>query len=688
MKKILLILALLSAAPVWATTYYMRADGSAANKAAATSCSAASTAMNVTTHNAQTFSAGDTVTLCDTGGVFRDAILTPPSSGSVGSPITYTNSGSPVVSAGNLVTGWDTFNQSISHAPTASLTTGFGYRITIPANTYTVTGASIKITLAAGAGATGSIVSGAYIGLKAGSGDAWAMQAGTITQFLFSGSGGVTVPQNGTVTSDALTFSFDPTQTYIISIGTTTGTQSTAYATLGSSGSFYKSNDGANAGVADPATYTAAPNNNWYGFSALKVYGTQANTYQAAVAAQPYVVATDGTRGTPEASTGALTADGQWYWVSGSLYLYSTTAPSGRTVEAGARLYCVQSTAKNYLTINGLACQTANNAGMYSTGTNVIYTGNTITNAGGQHNYDQGIYIAGANSQALRNTISHTYVYGITTIADSSIIEYNLINDCWDGVSYIPSVQIGHGAGINVQSSNALVAYNYVTLAYQGMQDLSATNDTAIYNVFANSLLTGIGHGAGTAGSPLRAYGNTIIHNPIFVSGHGLVAQGSGDGFIAENNICYEAFTGANTNVECMAIDSTSYTVTVNNNLYYIIPGGTGSIGELLTTQYTPLSAWKTALAGTSFTGKDANSISADPLFTNYAGADYSIKASSPAANAGINLGSTYQMAICPGSTWPNNVTLCNQNSYGTGWEIGAFVAVPSSGNALWFGIP
>ena len=40
-------------------TYYMRADGVAANKAAATSAAAAATSMSVAVHNGETFSAGE-----------------------------------------------------------------------------------------------------------------------------------------------------------------------------------------------------------------------------------------------------------------------------------------------------------------------------------------------------------------------------------------------------------------------------------------------------------------------------------------------------------------------------------------------------------------------------------------------------------------------------------------------------
>ena len=76
------------------TTYYMRADGSAANKAAATSIAAAATSMSMTTHNSETFSAGDVIVLSSLGGVFRGlsaAVMPVPSSGASGNPIIYTN---------------------------------------------------------------------------------------------------------------------------------------------------------------------------------------------------------------------------------------------------------------------------------------------------------------------------------------------------------------------------------------------------------------------------------------------------------------------------------------------------------------------------------------------------------------------------------------------------------------------
>ena len=55
----------------WGYTYYLRADGSAANKSFATGCSSPETAMDISTHNQQSFSPGDKIVLCDEGGVFR-----------------------------------------------------------------------------------------------------------------------------------------------------------------------------------------------------------------------------------------------------------------------------------------------------------------------------------------------------------------------------------------------------------------------------------------------------------------------------------------------------------------------------------------------------------------------------------------------------------------------------------------
>lgn len=59
--------------------------------------------------------------------------------------------------------------------------------------------------------------------------------------------------------------------------------------------------------------------------------------------------------------------------------------------------------------------------------------------------------------------------------------------------------------------------------------------------------------------------------------------------------------------------------------------------------------------------------------------ADYTLKSTSPAIDAGKDLGITYQNGLDPDSVWPTakgggSITTLDQDNYGFGWEIGAFV--------------
>jgi hypothetical protein len=104
--------------PAWGATYYMRADGNAAGKSAATSCSSAAGAMSVATHNKQTLSPDDTVFLCDNGGTYTSSIIVP-SSGTAGHPITYANApgSTPVIDLSMVVSGWSGPANGVYTAP-------------------------------------------------------------------------------------------------------------------------------------------------------------------------------------------------------------------------------------------------------------------------------------------------------------------------------------------------------------------------------------------------------------------------------------------------------------------------------------------------------------------------------------------------------------------------------------------
>lgn len=89
----------------WGATYYVRADGTAPDKWAATGCSSAASAMSVVTHNWQGYQPGDTIVLCSEGGVYRTN-LGVQQDGAPGAPFTYDGRGTAVVSGAELVGGW------------------------------------------------------------------------------------------------------------------------------------------------------------------------------------------------------------------------------------------------------------------------------------------------------------------------------------------------------------------------------------------------------------------------------------------------------------------------------------------------------------------------------------------------------------------------------------------------------
>jgi hypothetical protein len=60
-----------------------------------------------------------------------------------------------------------------------------------------------------------------------------------------------------------------------------------------------------------------------------------------------------------------------------------------------------------------------------------------------------------------------------------------------------------------------------------------------------------------------------------------------------------------------------------------------------------------------------------DPLFTNYAGNDFSLKSGSPAIGLGANLGTSFNQYPLPGATWPNPQLGTRPGS--GAWDTGAY---------------
>jgi hypothetical protein len=185
--------------------------------------------------------------------------------------------------------------------------------------------------------------------------------------------------------------------------------------------------------------------------------------------------------------------------------------------------------------------------------------------------------------------------------------------------------------------------------------DISASNSSASGG--EGFLLTG------SVGSII--YNNTVygpgVTNPV-------VTQAStSTGALVKNNIFY---AGGYASVDATSETGTAY----DYNDYFSASGTPFSWGG---TAYN-FANWQTNSA------QDAHSSISGPSLANAAplplAGNYSLLATSPDIDAGVNLGSAYQMGLSPGAAWPGGVSLLNENSAGAGWEIGGYV-YPTIGN-------
>lgn len=235
----------------------------------------------------------------------------------------------------------------------------------------------------------------------------------------------------------------------------------------------------------------------------------------------------------------------------------------------------------------------------------------------------------------------HTGTGGIIMGVIGGLVEDCNFHDIWSNVEY-PSGG-GNGVFLTSGSDNTEVRYNMISNCYKGLLTGNTFRDVVFHhNVVIKCRVNGIDMGGGgVVAHPPKIYNNFVWHSPTTPNGHGIDTQGAAVGPIWRNNIVYCDYTNATaTNVQLYCIDSTSYaSVDTDYNLGWQAPGCTAPYGKLGTTTYATLADWQAALNGTSYAGKEAHSLAADPLIANPAGGLYFPLPGSPAIDYGVVVG-------------------------------------------------
>ncbi len=281
-----------------------------------------------------------------------------------------------------------------------------------------------------------------------------------------------------------------------------------------------------------------------------------------------------------------------------------------------------------------------------------------------------GIYLHDWDSVIIRNCeLHHAGTQSLWTSADNLhlenchryLVEYCRSYDCMQNAPFDAS---DGGSGY----TSGTFQYNYAsgrssehTWAHYKMSGQHQQSEvTLLYNISNGN----------TGGCGIALQENchaTAIGNTIYNCRYGFQQKGRNN--TVKNNIVHTAQAAIRYETQPAAYD---HNIWHNTEVFAREPVDSDPANDRV--KYNTLADWQ----------KDSNlcfgqhSLSADPLFKSPGSGDFSLLSGSPAIDAGEKLDSAFQMGLDSASVWSGKISLLNQNRFGSGWEIGAFVNVAS----------
>ena len=294
---------------------------------------------------------------------------------------------------------------------------------------------------------------------------------------------------------------------------------------------------------------------------------------------------------------------------------------------------------------------------------NGTYSGPTITH---NHSHDN----VGGNAGNFTNDANGIYIgqTGVLNTYNGAVISDNEIDH--NGNNTQPAGQDGRGLVVGDVGGSFTITRNYFhdNVSSGMFFGVSATaNATITYNVFSRNGLRGVGW---QSNGTVYAYNNTIFDDLTpggSNGGTGILTDGTGTFYIKNNIIA----TKMNSFAAYILTNNSTLPAGISNNVYWDLTNGAGGLAFLYNGTRETFAQW------VSLTG-ETGSQESDPKLNNPASADFTLQSSSPAIDAGANLGSPYNMGLDPRSSFPWSTL--DQGIYGS-WDIGAFVYVPNLGS-------
>ena len=434
--------------------------------------------------------------------------------------------------------------------------------------------------------------------------------------------------------------------------------------------------------------------------------------YYASVSWSPNLVFQDGNSLTMETSIAAMVAGSYQYDATNSrLYVWATDSsnPVTHTIEAaryGATYYgLIFINNLSYITIDSLHLTKYNYYGVEIAGTSSSIT---VQNSSFDYGYQNDITTAEttvtySHINVLNNSLGHGGLARTRTSGPGAAAEAVAVNGFGFQGGSIQGNIIGPSPAEGIQvlagAQNVVIASNYVFSTLVGIYvsagygtNVDTQNITVRYNKVYNSSIhnyqIALENGASING--VDFYGNV---SDTASGGDCLLFGYAGPGTIKNTHVYNNTLVNCNNGIEAFGPTSDASNQFKNNIISISGSGYPWVQQDTAENNYSPdynllyksgsstvvnwLGATSTLAAFQSAKSKMTHSVSADPQLNNLANGDYSLVSTSPAIDTGANLGSTYQLDLDPRTAYPWGTL--NQNSYGTAWEIGAFVFVPQN---------
>jgi len=261
-----------------------------------------------------------------------------------------------------------------------------------------------------------------------------------------------------------------------------------------------------------------------------------------------------------------------------------------------------------------------------------------------------GVYFLNTDSASIQNCHFESAGYGMENKSYDNI---HLDSCQWFTISATRSRNNWDGSGIEIIDGSGSVLYNELdnTVSQVSAGSLISTENEAevviAYNIFANA--------TDTAAIALNSKGS-VFNNTIFNCKTGI--HNTNPNSEIKNNIFSENHT---------ALDLQILPASSDYNLFY-----TNSTDVDESSNQMSLQDWKNAGSN----NYDQHSLDADPLFSNAPQLDFTLLAGSHAIDNGSPTDDSLRAGLKSNTIIPDTLVTIDQNNYGSGWEIGAYVFI------------